>query len=102
MDIKTKETLAIEITNETVTDSEKFNDLINQTEQNIGSKEIERVLGDGGYDYKECFNTLDEKDIESGIKTRINASTRSRDRRIELNASGKEKDWVFCCEENIW
>lgn len=78
VDIKTKETLAIEITDETVSDSDKFGDLINQTEQNIEGKKIERVLGDGGYDDKECFNTLDEKKIESGIKTRINASTRSR------------------------
>jgi len=78
VDIKTKETLAIEITDETASDSEKFDDLINQTEQNIEGKKIERVLGDGGYDDKDCFNTLDKKKIESGIKTRINASTRSR------------------------
>ena len=78
VDIKTKETLAIEITDETISDSEKFDDLINQTEQNIGDKKIERVLGDGGYDDKDCFNTLDKKKIESGIKTRINASTKSR------------------------
>ena len=37
-DIKTKETLGIEITDETVADSEKFDDLINQTEQNIEDK----------------------------------------------------------------
>lgn len=78
VDIKTKETLAIEITDETATDSEKFDELIDQTEQNIEGNKIKRVLGDGGYDYKECFNTLDKKKIESGIKTRINASTRSR------------------------
>lgn len=78
VDIKTRKTLAIEITDETITDSEKFDDLINQTEQNIEGKKIECVLGDGGYDDKDCFNTLDKKKIESGIKTRINASTRSR------------------------
>lgn len=78
VDIKTKETLAIEITDETATDSEKFDELIDQTEQNIEGNKIKRVSGDGGYDYKECFNTLDKKKIESGIKTRINASTRSR------------------------
>ena len=78
VDTKTKETLAIEITDESVSDSDKFDDLINQTEQNIEGKKIERVLGDGGYDNKECFNTLDEKKIESGIKTRINASTKAR------------------------
>ncbi len=77
-DIKTKETLGIEITDETVSDSEKFDDLINQTEQNIDDKKIKRALGDGGYDDKECFNTLSGKNIESGIKTRINASTKSR------------------------
>jgi len=35
-------------------------------------------LGDGGHDDRDCFNTLDKKRIESGIKTRINPSTRSR------------------------
>ncbi len=78
VDIKTKEALGIEITDETVSDSDKFDDLINQTEQNIEGKKIERVLGDGGYDDKECFNTLSDKNIESGIKTQINASTRAR------------------------
>lgn len=78
IDIKTKETLAIEITDETVADSDKFDDLINQTEQNIEGRKVKRALGDGGYDDKDCFNTLDKKKIESGIKTRINASTKSR------------------------
>ncbi len=78
VDIKTKETLAIEITDESVSDSDKFDDLINQTEQNIEGKKIKRALGDGGYDDKDCFNTLDKNKIESGIKTRINASTKSR------------------------
>jgi Transposase DDE domain len=78
VDIKTKETLAIEITDESVPDSDEFDELINQTEQNIEGKKIKRTLGDGGYDDKDCFNTLDKKKIESGLKTRINASTKSR------------------------
>ena len=78
VDVKTKEILAIEVTDETVSDNEKFDDLINQTEQNIKDKKIERALADGSYDDKECFNTLDKKKIESGIKTQINASTKSR------------------------
>lgn len=78
VDVKTKETIAVEITNETVTDREEFENLIDQTEHNIQGREIERVLRDGGYDYKECFNALDKKKIESGIKTRVNASTKSR------------------------
>lgn len=78
VDVKTKETLAIEITNETVADREEFENLIDQIEQNIQGRKIEHVLGDGGYDYKECFNALDKMKIESGIKTRANASTKSR------------------------
>jgi len=78
VDVKTKDILAIEVTDETPSDSEKFDDLINQTEQNIGDNKIVRALGDGGYDSKECFNALNDKEIESGIKTRIDASTRSR------------------------
>ncbi len=78
VDIKTKEILAVEITDETVADSEKFDELIDQTEQSVDGKKIECVLGDGGYDDKDCFNTLDKKKIEAVLKTRINASTKSR------------------------
>lgn len=78
VDVKTKEVVAIEVTNETVTDAEKFKDLIQQSEKNAGKNNIKRVLADGAYDTKEDFNLLSEKNVESGIKTRKNARTRAR------------------------
>lgn len=58
-----------------VSDSEKFNDLMNGTEQNIGDNDVNRALGGGAYDAKDIFNILYDKHIESGIKTRVDAIT---------------------------
>lgn len=38
---------------------------------------MKKVLGDGAYDDKHAFNLLKKDGIESGIKTRSNASTKS-------------------------
>jgi len=77
VDVETEEVLAIEVTDESVSDSEKFNDLLNGTDQNIGDNDVNRVLGDGAYATKEIFNILNDKQIKSGIKTRVDASTRA-------------------------
>jgi len=78
VDVNTKEVLAIEVTDETITDHEKFNELIEGTEGNVGNAKIKRVLGDGAYDTKDAFNILEKKEIKSAIKTRADASTLAR------------------------
>ncbi|MDI6903497.1 MAG: IS5 family transposase [Methanocellales archaeon] len=78
VDVKRRQVLALEVTNEHTGDSKKFKDLVEKAEDNLGKDKIKRVLADGGYDAKDNFNLLRQKGIESGIKTRENASTRAR------------------------
>jgi len=78
VDIKTKEIVGIEVTDESVSDHEKFGDLIESAKDCAGKEKIYRVLGDGGYDTKDIFNQLDDEGIESCIKTRGDASTKAR------------------------
>jgi hypothetical protein len=75
VDTKTKKLLALEITDESVGDNKKFKDLLEQAEENASDSKIVSSLADGGYDTKELFNLLDEKEIKAGIKTRKNAIT---------------------------
>ncbi|MDI6902775.1 MAG: IS5 family transposase, partial [Methanocellales archaeon] len=78
VDVKSKKLLALEVTDERTGDGKMFEDLVEQAEDNLGKGKIKRVLADGGYDAKENFDLLRQKSIESGIKTRENASTRAR------------------------
>jgi hypothetical protein len=75
VDIRTKKILGIEVTDERVSDSRMFKNLISQAEKKA---KIEKVLADGAYDTREIFNLLEEKHIESGIKIRKNANQRAR------------------------
>lgn len=76
VDIKTKEIVALEITDEKIGDNQVFGNLIDKAENNVGR--IKRILADGMYDTKEDFSMLEEKNIEPGIKIRKNASTKAR------------------------
>ena len=78
VDVDEKFIVSIEVTDEKVSDSEKFEDLIDGAERNIGSGKISKTLGDKGYDSKRNFNILYEKNIETGILPKKNASAHSR------------------------
>lgn len=73
--MKTKETAAIEATDERVSDCSRFNSLIDQAEENLSERKIEKALGDGAFDRREIFDHLHEKQIQPVIKTRSNANT---------------------------
>jgi hypothetical protein len=76
VDTETNRLVGLEVTDESVGDSEEFEPLV---EQAGGSKgKVKKALGDGAYDSKPNFNYLEKNGIESGIKTRIDASTLSR------------------------
>jgi len=96
VDVETKELLAIEVTDERISDNKKFKDLLDQAQNNINGR-IKRVLADGIHDTRDNFNSLKERKIESGIKIRKNASTRSRGSPYrakcvrELKAIGEEE-----------
>ena len=72
VDVKTKEIVAIEVTDERVSDGSRFNSLADRKRifQDARSK------GDGAFDKREIFDHLQEKEIQPVIKTRSNAKAR--------------------------
>jgi hypothetical protein len=78
VDVKTKEIVAIDVTDERVSDGSKFNSLVDQAEENISGRRIEKALGDGAFDRREIFDHLQQKKIQPVIKTRSNANTKAR------------------------
>jgi hypothetical protein len=78
VDVKTKEIVAIEVTDERVSDGSRFNSLVDQAEENLSGRKIEKALGDGAFDRREIFDHLVKKGIQPGIKTRSNANSRAR------------------------
>lgn len=78
VDTKKKQIVGIEVTDETITDKEKFPELIKQSETNLGKGKISVVLTDGAYDTRENHEVLGERGIEDGIKIRKDASRRAR------------------------
>jgi len=77
-DVMTKEIVAIEVTDERVSDGSRFNSLADQAEENLSGRKIEMALGDGAFDRREIFDHLQEKQIQPAIKTRSNANTKAR------------------------
>jgi len=78
IDIETDQILGLEVTDESVQDDPVFTPLLDQALENCGNAHpIRQVLGDGGYDRIHVFNTIEKRGIKSGIKTRMNAATRS-------------------------
>lgn len=71
VDIKTKQILGLEVTDEKMSDSRSFNRLIDQANEKAN---IIRVMGDGAYDCKKIFNYLYHSGMESAIKLRIDAT----------------------------
>lgn len=77
VDVKSKDLLGIEITNEHVNDGTVFPVLLDRVQATPGIRPITRVLADGAYDHKDIFNRLKKDHIQSGIKIRENAATKS-------------------------
>lgn len=88
VDIKTKEILALEVTDEKVHDGKMLRKLVNHVLNDPDTK-IESVLADGAYDSNTNFQYLQEKKIKSGIKVRKNSiispkNNRLRNREVRL------------------
>jgi predicted DNA binding protein len=77
VEVNSKKLLGIEITNEQASDGQVFPALLDQAQGASGDKTITRVLADGAYDNKDFFNRLEKDHINSGIKIRENASSKS-------------------------
>lgn len=78
VNVDTKEIVAIEVTDERVSDGSKFNSLVDQAEENLSGRRIKKALGDGAFDRREIFDHLQQKEIQPVIKTRSNANTKAR------------------------
>jgi len=75
VDTKTKQILAIEVTDERTGDIKMFKPLVERASDQAN---VKLVLADSAYDSRENFNFLEAKGIESGIKIRHGASGRAR------------------------
>jgi Transposase DDE domain len=93
VDIKTKEILALEITDEKVHDGRMLKKLVNQvldgsskttsdTKPNKKIIKIESVTADGAYDSNANFQYLQEKGITPGIKVKSNSIVSERNNKL--------------------
>jgi len=74
VDVKTKEILSLEVTDEKVHDGRKImSKLIEQILENSNNIKIKSALGDGSYDSNENFKYLQNKIIRPAIKVRKNS-----------------------------
>ncbi|MCX6677518.1 MAG: IS5 family transposase [Methanothrix sp.] len=78
VNVKTKEVVGIEVTDEKVGDSRMFGPLIDQSKEILHGRKIEQADADGAYDTREAFNKLAENNIMPAIKIRSNTSTKAR------------------------
>jgi transposase len=87
--IKTKEILALEVTDERVHDGKVMDKLLKHVlkRNNKGSAiKVKSVLADGAYDSNENFKCLEENKIQPGIKVRKNSIISSK------NAGSRNKE----------
>ena len=73
VNIKTKEILALEVTDEKVHDGKVMPKLVEHILENKNNIKIKSALGDGSYDSNENFIYLQEKEIKPAIKVRKNS-----------------------------
>ena len=97
VNIKTKEILALEVTDEKVHDSRIMKRLVKHVLDNHDGENvrIKSVLSDGAYDSNENFKILDDKGIEPAIKVRKNSTTSSKSHRMRnREAMQQAKDFL--------
>ena len=71
VDVKTKQILAMEVTDERTGDSKMFKPLVERASERVN---VRLVLADSAYDSRENFDFLEANNIEPGIKIRRGAS----------------------------
>lgn len=75
VDVRTKQILAIEVTDDRVFDAEKFEDLVDDARSLVN---VVKALADGAYDSKENYDYLEAVGIEAGIKPKRGSSGKAR------------------------
>ncbi len=84
---KTKEILALEVTDEKVHDGKVLYRLVDRILKQNNSVNIKTVLADGAYDGNENFEYLHEKRILPGIKVRRNSIVSTKNNKIRNRES---------------
>lgn len=85
VDIKTKEILALEVTDERVHDGKILKELVNHVLDEYNEPnmvKIESVLADGAYDSNANFRYLEDNKIKPGIKVRKNSIVSTKNNRL--------------------
>ena len=82
VNIKTKEILALEVTDEKVHDGKVMKQLIEQVLNNNHNIKIKSFIGDGAYDSNENFKYLQKKRIRPIIKVKRNSIISSKNNKI--------------------
>jgi transposase len=94
VDTKTKQILAVEVTDERTGDVRMFRPLV---ERVLGRTRVKLVLADSAYDSRDSFNFLEERGIEPGIRIRRGASGKARGSWARRRAAGE-----FLKDERGW
>ncbi len=125
VDIKTKEILALDVTDEKVHDGKVLKKLVNHVLDNYDEqkkvRKIKSVLTDGAYDSNTNLQYLEDKKIKPGIKVRKNSvvspkNNRLRNKEVTLQSKEDLLKWTkkrkyghrwmaetaFSTIENIW
>ena len=74
-DVRTRQIVAMEVTDERTGDGRMLRSLVEQAERRC---RVAKAIADGAYDSRENFALLEEKGIEPAIKVRRNSSRRAR------------------------
>ncbi len=82
VDIKTKQILALEVTDEKVHDSKVIKNLVEGVLNNNRNVKIKSFIGDGAYDSNENFKYLKEKRIRPIIKVKRNSIISSKNSNV--------------------
>ena len=94
VDVMSKQILAMEVTDERIADSDRFEPLVEGARKLAN---VVRVLGDGAYDSRETFEFLESRGIAAGIRPRRSSSGKARGCWPRMRAVreflGSEKRW---------
>jgi hypothetical protein len=82
VNVRTKEILALEVTDEKVHDGKMMCRLVDRMLKQNNAVNIKTVLEDGAYDSNESFKYLQEKKIQPGIKVRENSIISSKNNKV--------------------
>lgn len=82
VDVKTKEILALDVTDEKTHDGKVLRKLVNHVLDNHDKKKIRSALADGSYDSNSNFRYLQDKKIKPGIKVRKNSVVSSKNNQL--------------------